>query len=177
VGSFHKTLSVLALAATCGFGDSTRAPFFVFREQEIKPMTAAGCGMGQGIAYLVFTVFDNGEAEQVKWVVPPCSNAPPALVWTIPPGSKARTSRLSRDDFNQLQLFMYSPDVDTMRGYMNACPGSGNYEVEFHRASGVRTLQVLSLFRSGYPETRAVICRAKQFAGDELADGCPGSAK
>jgi hypothetical protein len=183
VGCCLRTLAVLALLATCAFGSAVRNPLFTVRERQRKPATVS-CFDGLievALSYSELTVFNDGQATQVAWVVPACSNPAQAWEWTPPPGSKIRRFKLVSGEYEQLKGFLDSREVRALTSFMNAGPGVADYEIKIHRLSGVQTVPVVSLMPNHFelrcdPTLLRLICKAKNIAGDERPAWCMASS-
>ena len=157
-----------------------RQPLFVIRERLYTPSTAF-CPVGKavyGISYSVISVFPDKRGSETIWSVLPCSDAVRAIEWAVSANAKTNDFALSPDALAELRSFLDRPAVNSLRDFMNAGYGGGDYEIEIRRSSGVQRIPVISLMPEHDelkhdPTLIQVICKAKQIAGDERPAWCP----
>lgn len=160
-----------------------RQPLFVVRERVHPLIDSLDCPQGRvvyGLSYSVITVFTDGKVTHAVWYVPPCSDPARAREWTAPADIRARDFALSPDALAQLRRFLDRSEVRSLRDFLNAGPGVGDYEIEIRRASGVQRIPVVSLMPEHDelkrdPTLLQLICEAKEIAGDKLPAWCPNS--
>lgn len=164
----------------CAFAQSN--PLFVVRERLLQP-TGTFCPEGRivvGLSYSEITVSNGGQVQHAAWTVPACSDPAHAREWAAPAGNKVRRFSLPPVVLDQLKGFLDSAEVRTVRDFLNAGPGVGDYEIEIHRASGTQRIPVVSLMPEHDelkrdPTLLLLICKAKEIGGDERPHWCPNS--
>ena len=70
--------------------------------------------------------------------------------------------------------------MKSLRDFLNAGGGVGDYDIEIHRSSGVQRIPIVSLMPEHDelkrdPTLLQVICEAKRIAGDKRPPWCPNS--
>jgi hypothetical protein len=155
-------------------------PLLVVRERLHGPF-ASNCPVGKvayGISYSVISVFADGRGSETVWFVTPCSDATGMSEWTAPTNAKTNDFELSADALAKLRSFLDRSEVKSLRDFLNAGGGVGDYDIEIHRLSGVQRIPIVSLMPEHDelkrdPALLQVICKAKGLAGDKRPPWCP----
>jgi hypothetical protein len=165
VSSVTTAPLLLSLAAVV----SADQALFVMRER-LTTWSEQPCPtgtLGRNLSYTELRVVEDGTAEVRTWRVPACTNPP--RDWTRAPGSKRRTLRISRADYDRFRELLAGPNVQRLTSFHNAGPGVGDYELQIARVSGTQRISIVSLMPEHDelrrdPTLLRLICEAKHFA-------------
>jgi len=157
-----------------------RQTLFVVRERLHRPHFANCSGERQvvyGLSYSAISVSADGRGTKVVWYVPPCSDPRKAFEWDAPANAEMSDFVLSTDALAELRSFLDKPAVKSLRDFLNAGYGVGDYQIEIGRSSGIQRVPVFSLMPEHDelkrdPTLIQVICKAKEIASEKRPLWC-----